>query len=73
MAIQELNKTQVETVSGGAALDLSSLLGGLPVVGGLLGTASGLIGTVTGLLSGLPVVGSLVSTVLGLAGGIVKL
>ena len=73
MAIQELNKTQIEAVSGGAALDLSGLLGGLPLVGGLLGTVKGVLNTVTGVLGGLPVVDSLVSTVLGLVGGIVKI
>lgn len=61
MAIQELGKTEIEAVSGGA-LDLSGLLGGLlnPVlglVGGLLtpvvGLVQGLVGTVTGLLGGL--------------------
>jgi hypothetical protein len=75
MAIQELNKTEVEAVSGGAALNLTSLVSGLPLVGGLLGgllgTVGGLLNTVSGLLTGLPVVGPLVGTVLGLVGGIV--
>jgi hypothetical protein len=73
MAIQELNNNEIETVSGGAALDLGSLLGGLPLVGGLLGTVSSLLSTVSGVVAGLPVVGPLVSTVLGLVGGIVKI
>ncbi|WP_374324688.1 hypothetical protein [Azonexus sp.] len=61
MAIQELNKTEIAAVSGGA-LDLGGLLGGilnpvLGLVGGILspvvGLVSGLVGTVTGLLGGL--------------------
>lgn len=75
MAIQELNKTEVEAVSGGAALNLTSLVSGLPVVGGLLGgllgTVGGVLNTVSSVLTGLPVVGSLLGTVLGLVGGIV--
>lgn len=63
MAIQELNKTEIEAVSGGIlGLDLGGLLGGilnpvLGLVGGLLtpvvGLVQGLVGTVTGLVGGL--------------------
>ncbi|MBL0718469.1 hypothetical protein JI742_01080 [Piscinibacter sp. Jin2] len=57
MAIQELNRQEVEQVSGGL-LDLGGLLS--PVTS----LVSGLLGTVTGLLGGL------LSTVTGLLGGL---
>lgn len=76
MAIQELNKTEVAAVSGGA-ISISGLVSGLPLVGGLLsgvlGVVTGLVNTVVGVASGLPVVGSLLGTVLGLVSGIVTL
>lgn len=65
MAIQNLNPQEVTQVSGGliGGLNLSGLLGGvtgliggLPLVGGLL---KGLLGALGGLLGGLPLVGGL--------------
>ncbi len=69
MAIQELNKVEIEAVSGGLlGLNLTATLTGLPVVGGLLG---GLLGTVNSLLStvkttvaSLPIVGGLLGGLL---------
>lgn len=58
MAIQTLSKQELEYVSGGAlSLDLNALLGGLPIVGGLLtslvGVVNGLLGSLTSLLQGI--------------------
>lgn len=58
MAIQELNKEEINAVSGAGALDLSGLLCGV------VGLAGGLVTTAVGL------VGGLVNTVVGLAGGL---
>ncbi|XP_059149498.1 uncharacterized protein LOC131936504 [Physella acuta] len=55
------NKAAQRTAAGSG-----SLLGGLPVVGGL---ASNLLGTATNLVGGLPLVGSLAGGLLGNAGG----
>jgi hypothetical protein len=75
MAIQELNKAEIEVVSGGAALNLTALVSGLPLVGGLLGGVLGLVGgllnSVSGLLTGLPVVGPVLGNVLGAVFGVV--
>lgn len=77
MAIQNLKKVEVEAVSGGAGLDLFGLLGGIPLLGGLLGGAtSSTGGTVNGLvstLSAIPLVGPLLGSVLGLFGGLVSI
>lgn len=71
MAIQEMNKAEIEVVSGGIlGLDLGSLLGGLPVVGSLLGTVKSLLATVTGVVSGLPIVGGLLGGLLGTVTGL---
>ncbi len=60
MAILELNKQEIEVVSGGISASVSVDLG----LGSILGTVFGAIGTVTGL------VGGILGTVTGLAGGI---
>lgn len=76
MAIQELNKVEIEAVSGGAGLldSVIGLISGLPLVGGLLGgllnTVGGLVKSVTNIVSGLPIVGPLLGSVLGLLGGL---
>lgn len=75
MAIQEMNKVEIEAVSGGLlGLSLTGLLSGLPVVGGLLGnvlgTVKSLAATLTGVVSGLPVVGGLLGGLLGSVAGL---
>jgi len=76
MAIQSLKKVEIEAVSGGAGFDLSGLLGGVPLLGGLLGSATGATGgtgttggTVNSLVStvsAIPLVGPILGSVLGL-------
>jgi hypothetical protein len=57
MAIQELNKAEINLVSGGEGLDLGGLLGGLigpnSLLGGLLGVITGILGGVLSLVTGL--------------------
>lgn len=77
MAIQNLNHVEVEAVSGGAAINLSGLLAGVPLVGPILGSvlglAGGIVNTLVGTVSAVPLVGPILGTVLGLVGGIVSL
>ncbi|MBB1162838.1 hypothetical protein [Aquariibacter albus] len=52
MAIQELNRQEVEQVAGG--LDLGSLLTPVTsIVGGLVGTVTGLLSPVLSIVTGL--------------------
>lgn len=69
MAIQELNKVEIEAVSGGLlGLNLTATLIGLPVVGGslsgLLGTVNSLLATVKTTVASLPIVGGLLGGLL---------
>lgn len=79
MAIQELNKVEVEAVSGGAALlDLSGTLTGLTtglsgLLTGVLASVKLLAGSVTTFLTGLPTVGSLLASALAATSGIFTL
>jgi len=67
MAIQELSSVEIEAVSGGALLNVTSLLGGL------LGLVKGLVGVVGNFAVNLPIVGPLIGSVLGLVGSIISL
>lgn len=62
MAIRELNQQEVETVAGGLSLGVSLNLDGL------LGTVTGLVGTVVSTATGL--LGGVLGTVSGLLGGL---
>lgn len=69
MAIQELNSVEVAAVSGGV-FNLSTVVAGLPILGGLLGAVTGvvksLVNSLTPVLTSLPLVGGLLGSLLGL-------
>ncbi|TCJ18211.1 hypothetical protein EZJ19_02980 [Parasulfuritortus cantonensis] len=66
MAIQELNRQEIEEVSGGS-LDLSTLLSPVfDLVGSVVSLVSTVVGTVVSLVSGL--LTSVLSVVSGLLG-----
>lgn len=78
MAIQELNRVEVEAVSGGVLLNVSATLGSLTsglngLLGGVLVATKVLVASVGNFLSGLPVVGPILGSVLGAVGGVVTL
>lgn len=76
MAIQNLTQVEVAAVSGGI-FNLSTVVSGLPILGGLLGVVTGLVkgllDSLTPVLTGLPLVGGLVGSLLGLVGAHVTL
>lgn len=78
MAIQELNRTEIEAVSGGVLLNVSATVGSLldgvaGLLSGVLAATKVLVGAVSTFLTGLPVVGSLLGSLLGAVGGIITL